>query len=154
MIQYQAKITKSHDSYTVIFPDLPGCFTQGETLEEVLEMAKEALTLYLEEARNPKWEIPKAKARHGKNYHWIVPELEVAIPLMIRQKRLDAGLTQQKLAKKLEIPFQQLQKLETPRKSNPTVQTLEKISEALNGKLEVNLIINSHRTSIKKLSAA
>lgn len=33
---------------TVIVPDLPGCITFGETLEEAKEMAKEAIELYLE----------------------------------------------------------------------------------------------------------
>lgn len=33
--------------YTVSFPDLPGCVTEGDTLEEALSMAKEALGLHL-----------------------------------------------------------------------------------------------------------
>lgn len=33
--------------YTVTFPDLPGCITEGDTLEEALYMAKEALELHL-----------------------------------------------------------------------------------------------------------
>ncbi len=33
--------------YWVEFPDLPGCFTQGDTLEEAYQYAKEALDLYL-----------------------------------------------------------------------------------------------------------
>ena len=35
--------------YTVIVPALPGCITFGETIEEALQMAKEAIQLYLEE---------------------------------------------------------------------------------------------------------
>ncbi len=34
--------------YTAIVPALPGCVTYGETLEEALEMAKDAIALYLE----------------------------------------------------------------------------------------------------------
>jgi len=34
-------------AYVVSFPDLPGCYTQGDTLEEALRMAKEALELHL-----------------------------------------------------------------------------------------------------------
>jgi antitoxin HicB len=34
--------------YWAYFPALPGCFTQGETLEEVIAMAKEALGGFLE----------------------------------------------------------------------------------------------------------
>ncbi|OLN29059.1 type II toxin-antitoxin system HicB family antitoxin [Desulfosporosinus metallidurans] len=33
--------------YTVTFPDLPGCITEGDSLEETLLMAKEALELHL-----------------------------------------------------------------------------------------------------------
>ncbi len=33
--------------YTITFPDLPGCITEGDTLTEALSMAKEALELHL-----------------------------------------------------------------------------------------------------------
>ena len=34
--------------YVAFFPALPGCHTQGETLEEVIAMAKDALAGYIE----------------------------------------------------------------------------------------------------------
>ena len=34
--------------FSVSVPALPGCFTQGETIEEAIEMAKEAISLYIE----------------------------------------------------------------------------------------------------------
>ena len=34
--------------YVAFFPALPGCHTQGETLEEVIAMAKDVLAGYLE----------------------------------------------------------------------------------------------------------
>ncbi len=34
--------------YSVTVPALPGCFTQGETMEECLERAKEAIALHIE----------------------------------------------------------------------------------------------------------
>jgi len=33
--------------YSVRFPDLPGCFTQGDSLEEAFRMAKDVLALML-----------------------------------------------------------------------------------------------------------
>jgi predicted RNase H-like HicB family nuclease len=33
--------------YTITFPDLPGCFSEGNTLQEALVYAKEALELHL-----------------------------------------------------------------------------------------------------------
>ncbi len=44
--------------YTVIVPALPGCVTYGETLENAIEMAKEAIDLYLESLRAHNEEIP------------------------------------------------------------------------------------------------
>ena len=34
--------------YVAYFPSLPGCHTQGETLEEVIAMAKDALKGYVQ----------------------------------------------------------------------------------------------------------
>lgn len=140
MIKYQAKIYKDGKSYSVLFPDLPGCLSMGDTLGEAKTMAQDALSLYLEEAKDPKWDVPKPKNRKGKEYYWIRPNLEVTIPLMLRQKRIESGFTQAQIAQKLGITIQQIQKLETPGKSNPTVKTLERISQALNVDLEIDLV--------------
>ena len=140
MIKYQAKICKDGKSYSVEFPDLPGCFSMGDTLEEAKTMASEALSLYLEEARDPQWKVPKAKTRKGKNYYWISPDSSVGIALQLRQVRIKLSLTQSVAAKKLGITIQQMQKLETPGKSNPTVKTLAKFSQAFDIKLEIDLV--------------
>lgn len=34
--------------YTVTVPALPGCVTQGETIEEAIAMGKDAIQLYIE----------------------------------------------------------------------------------------------------------
>lgn len=44
---YPAVFHKENDSYWVEFPDLEGCFSSGETIEEAYENAKEALGMYL-----------------------------------------------------------------------------------------------------------
>jgi len=41
-------IEKDDFGYYAYCPELEGCQTQGETLEEVMENAKEAIELYLE----------------------------------------------------------------------------------------------------------
>jgi len=45
--------------YWLEVPALEGCFTQGETMKEVLENAKEAIALYLEGLTELGKEIPK-----------------------------------------------------------------------------------------------
>lgn len=44
--------------YTVSFPDLPGCITEGDNMEEALHMAKEALELHLYGMEEDQDEIP------------------------------------------------------------------------------------------------
>ena len=44
--------------WTVIVPSLPGCITYGETIEEAIQMAKEAIELYIESLREHGEEIP------------------------------------------------------------------------------------------------
>ena len=45
--------------YTALIPDLPGCITQGETLEEVVINIEEARELWIETVYNSgKKEIP------------------------------------------------------------------------------------------------
>jgi antitoxin HicB len=34
--------------WCVRVPSLPGCFTQGQTMEEAIENAKDAITVYIE----------------------------------------------------------------------------------------------------------
>jgi antitoxin HicB len=44
--------------YTVTVPSLPGCVTYGETLDESIAMAKEAIALYVESLREHGEQIP------------------------------------------------------------------------------------------------
>lgn len=44
--------------FTVTVPSLPGCVTWGESIEEAKIMAKEAISLYLEDMEENGEEIP------------------------------------------------------------------------------------------------
>ncbi|MSQ14038.1 MAG: type II toxin-antitoxin system HicB family antitoxin [Dehalococcoidia bacterium] len=48
--------------FSVFVPSLPGCYTQGETLDEALANAKDAITLYLEDLKACGEPIPDEKA--------------------------------------------------------------------------------------------
>ena len=45
--------------YSVTVPALPGCVTQGETFEEAIAMAKDAIRLYVETLRAEGEPIPE-----------------------------------------------------------------------------------------------
>ena len=44
--------------YWVEVPALPGCYSQGESVDEVLENVKDAIALYLEALRDEDADIP------------------------------------------------------------------------------------------------
>ena len=56
---YPAFFTKDGDFYIVKFPDIEGCYTQGETLSEAVEMAEDALCLMLYDYEEEGKKIPE-----------------------------------------------------------------------------------------------
>jgi predicted RNase H-like HicB family nuclease len=57
-LTYRILLLKENDgAFTVTVPALPGCVTFGDNLEHAIEMAKEAIEIYLEELRSRGEEI-------------------------------------------------------------------------------------------------
>lgn len=57
---YPAIFTKDGNFYVVNFPDLEGCYTQGESIEDALEMAEDVLCMTLYNLEENKQSIPVA----------------------------------------------------------------------------------------------
>jgi antitoxin HicB len=58
-LSYRVLLRKEPEGgYTVIVPSLPGCVTYGDTVEEAIEMAKEAIELYIESLKAHGEEVP------------------------------------------------------------------------------------------------
>ena len=61
---YPAIFTPEDDgSYSIVFPDLEGCYTCGDNLEDGIEMAEDALALVLYGYEKDGREIPAPSAR-------------------------------------------------------------------------------------------
>ena len=59
VLSYRILLRKEPEGgYTVIVPSLPGCITYGDTIEQAIEMAKEAIELYIESLKENGEEIP------------------------------------------------------------------------------------------------
>lgn len=50
--------------FTVSVPELPDVVTEGETREEALAMAKEAIEGYLDAMRQRGWKVPASERGH------------------------------------------------------------------------------------------
>ncbi len=59
-MEYSVIIRKAEeDGYWVEVPALPGCYSQGETVEETLKNVREAIELYLEVLKEDGEVIPE-----------------------------------------------------------------------------------------------
>jgi predicted RNase H-like HicB family nuclease len=62
VLSYRVLLRKEAEGgYTVLVPSLPGCVTYGDSVEEAIEKAKEAIELYIESLEQHGDEIPTDK---------------------------------------------------------------------------------------------
>ncbi|MGB8217518.1 MAG: type II toxin-antitoxin system HicB family antitoxin [Candidatus Methanoperedens sp.] len=62
VLNYRILLRKEPEGgYMVTVPSLPGCITYGKTIDEAIEMAKEAIELYIESLKEHGEEIPTEK---------------------------------------------------------------------------------------------
>jgi predicted RNase H-like HicB family nuclease len=54
-------VPEDEGGYSVLFPDVPGCVTQGEDMAEAQEMAAEAVSLWMEVAAEEGLALPIAR---------------------------------------------------------------------------------------------
>lgn len=137
MISYPAhiKYDLKERVYYVEFPDLPGCQTYGETKEDALNNAREALTGYLESIDLRKLKIPKPSLIKNKGIHFISPNKNVSFAIWLKMNREKMGLTQADIASKLHVTCQTYQRFEDPVKSNPTLKTITRLEEVFKQEL-------------------
>lgn len=72
-------------AYGVVVPDLPGCFSAGETLDEALTNAQEAILLHIEGLLDHGKSVPKAsdidrlrRKREYRNWTWAIVDVDMS----------------------------------------------------------------------------
>jgi len=103
--------------YTVDFPDLLGCVTEGDTLDEALTMAADALGLYLSTLKADKQPFPPASDPAaikvtGKNFTTLIAWDEAAYLRCTDSRAVKKTLTipawMDTLAKERHLNFSQI----------------------------------------------
>ncbi len=75
-LQFKALIEQDEDGmYVASVPELPGCYTQGKTLEEVRKRIKEVIELVLEE--NPDLRKEKLENPNSGQHFFGIEEVTV-----------------------------------------------------------------------------
>lgn len=138
MLAYPAKIEKQDDGYLVTFPDLENVMTYGSTIEEALKNAEEALNGCIESDFERNFTVPASSNISEKNIFNVPVAPHIAVAVMLRSLRADRSQTE--VARQLNISYQVYQRLENPRKANPTVKTLEKIARVFGKRIELGFV--------------
>jgi antitoxin HicB len=59
-MQYTVVVHSAEEGgYWVDVPSLPGCFSQGETIDEAMKNAREAIELHIQGLKDDGQEVPK-----------------------------------------------------------------------------------------------
>lgn len=64
--EYVVVIEPDEDGWTASVPDLPGCFSDGDTFEDAETNIREAIRLWVETARNRGIPIPPPRSQSLK----------------------------------------------------------------------------------------
>ena len=105
---YQAIFHKNeNNSYTIIFPDLPGCISEGKSLANAMYMAERALFQWIEYLTNQKIDLPEATnndshdLKHNEFINYIRVEIKntravrrtVSIPKWLDEKAINENIS-------------------------------------------------------------
>ncbi|MEZ4271932.1 MAG: type II toxin-antitoxin system HicB family antitoxin [Myxococcota bacterium] len=130
-MRYHFKIHKDKTKgYWAQGVELPGCFSQAETREELRISLVEALNLYLSEPEDSKliFPSPKKNTVESKVVWAVEVDPKVAFAVTLKNLRLKKNLSQSQMKEKLGIKhLSAYQRLEDPRRANPRLLTLKKI---------------------------
>lgn len=90
---YPAVLTPEDGGYSVEFPDVEGCYTCGDSLEEAITMAEDALALMLTNLEDEGETIPEASdARMVKREEGEIVTLILADTAAYRKKTSNAAV--------------------------------------------------------------
>ena len=135
-IRYPAVLEPEESGgFFVRFVDVEGAMTDGETLDEALFNASEALSGILGWMLDENRPIPDPSPA-GEGTYLIAPDARTQAALLIRRARGERSLAE--LARSLETSWPSAQRLENPRHS-PTLRQLEKAAAALGKRLVLAL---------------
>lgn len=131
---------------TVIIPGLDGtedgAYTSGYTLEEAREMAVDLVDTWLifrDENEQP-WPRPaRCEGTLEEGWELVRPSLRVYWALTLRRLRKRLDISQGEAARRLGVSQPVYARLEDPRKSNPTLKTLDRIGKAFEVELQLSV---------------
>lgn len=137
VLAYNAKVRKDRDRYLITFRDLKNVFAEGDTLEEAVFNARQALDGVLASMLDHELDIPvPTKPRRGE--YEIPVGLALSAPLSLYLMRKRMNLTMAQVAAALGVTYQRYQNIEKPG-ANITAKTLQAAAAAMGAVVELKI---------------
>lgn len=134
MNEYPARFVKEEDGkFSVFFlgKGMEGCITYGNDRDDARKNAQEALDAYIGYLYSERKRIPAPVSVSGDGIEYFTPDYRIQFAITLRKNREKRHITQSDMAFRMGILPAQYQRLENPKKTNPTLETIHRIEEAL-----------------------
>jgi antitoxin HicB len=137
-MRYPARIRHESDGYTVTFPDIPEAITCGDTLEEALKNASDALESALDFYFEDNRPVPSPSAPK-RGQHLIDLPASVSAKVILFNEMLSQKVRPIELARRLSIPRQNVNRLLDPRHATK-IDNIADALKALGKELEIRAV--------------
>lgn len=135
-MRYPCVVEKDGDGFFVRFPDIPEALTQGDTREEALEMARDALVTAFEFYFEDNRQVPAPSA---EGVDFILVPASVAAKVILLNTMLDQGVSNAELARRMGVTPPVAQRVVTLGHTTK-IDTIEAALNALGKQLELQAI--------------
>ena len=128
---YHFKVHKEKGGFWAQCFELPGCVTQGDTMEELQENMQDALNLYVSESSDSEElaTLPDDSIKITRNIVKVALDPHVAFAFLVKYFRIKYGLTQKEAAKKMGFDtLYSYQRLEA-KKCNPSLKMIARVKK-------------------------
>ena len=137
VLAYSAKVRKDGDRYLAAFRDLKNVFAEGDTLEEAVFNASQALDGVLASMLEHGLDIP-VPAEPRKGEYEVPVGLAISAPLSLYLMRKRMHLTMAQVAAAMGVTYQRYQSIEKPG-ANITAKTLQAAAAAMGAVVELKI---------------
>lgn len=135
-MRYPVNLEPDSGGFFVSFPDIPEALTQGDSREDALSMALDALVTAFEFYFEDNRKVPLPSEVTGE---FVDVPLSVASKVLMLNAFIDSSMTQTELANRMGVKKQEITRL-FDLKHTTKIDAIQKAMQALGKRLELQVI--------------
>jgi antitoxin HicB len=138
MYFYPVLFTPEGNGFVVTVPDVPEVITEGDSIEEAIEYAIDAIELILGEYMRRRANIPVPSKRRGRHIRIVELPLLTQAKLSLYSAMQASGIRKADLARRLGVSKPQIERL-LDLSHGSRLEQIEQAFRALNKRLELSV---------------